>query len=668
MKKIVSIILSATMLFASAASVFAQPSDIPFDERPLTVDTEAINSAIKTMEADLKKSNNFDAVFEDYNALLELAAKNGDIEQINMAELEKINYGIDTTYSREFVNNNIDDAIKYGQDIKMAVKSILDSRYAEDFAKYWGEEKTAHVAAMYDNTDNTAKGYYDRYFELIENNADSIEFAKLLHEIVEYYNNDTKENTDYSNYIDFLYASKNTGYNTESVMGYCYNIMNSYWYYVNKFKNYGNSLGLSDTSESTEIDNPLETLSYVGKIDPKLKAAYEYLVKNNLCFCGNGRYRGATVPMASYGDAEILVSGSNVMGTLIHEFGHYQSFFNTEMSAEDVFFGIQYNSDLQELNSQAFELISTDYYSDIYSEDAEGKKFNKIVELLQNVAGISYPAMVEIALYTTDKQMTDEEFNENLTNTFGPNWYVDRASYFTQPGTVIDYSLALFDAVQIYDIYLHDKEAGVQKYLEACSYTNGQYGELTEKLGLVSAFDENAVEYLEKITEDIFKTEYDIDYATAIDYFENKTYLGRVTPTCQRVSVNGGETRTLFAYNSNGYNYIRIRDLAMLLSGTDKQFDVEYDADTFTVNVIPDKPYVSDGSEMFDVVNPVETAGQKTAGTSALLYDGQDISSGGSVFVNGWNCYLLRGLANSGVFGMSVDYDEENDTVLIYTE
>ena len=668
-KKLISVILSISMLFASVSAVFAAPSDIPFDERPLTVNITAINSAIETLEEDLKKSNNFNKVFEDYSLLLELAAQNGDIRQINVAELEKINYGIDTPYSREFVNNNIDEAVKYGQDIKMAVKSILDSKYAEDFTKYWGEEKTAHISASYDNTDKTSKNFYDRYFELIENNADGIEFAKLLNEIITYHNNRIKENSEYNNYIDYLYASNNTGFDTTDVLKYCYNISDSYWYYVNKFKNYGDSLGLSNTSESNEIKNPLETLSYAGKIDPKLKTAYEYLVKNNLFFYGNGLFRGATVPMYSYGDAEIIVSGSNAMNTLIHEFGHYQSFFNTEMSAEDLFFGKQYGSDLQELNSQAFELISTDYYSDIYGEDAEGKKFNKIVELLQNIVNISIPAMVEIVLYLPDfEQTSDEELNKTLTDTFGENWYLSCSYYFTNPGVVIDYSIALFDAVQIYDIYLHDKQAGAQKYLEACSYTNGQYGELTEKLGLVSAFDENAVEYLEKITDDIFKTEYDIDYADALDYFENKTYLGKVIPTQQRVSVNGGEPRTLFAYNNNGYNYIRIRDLAMLLNGTDKQFDVEYDADTFTVNVIPNKPYISDGSEMLDVTEPVETAGQKAAGTSTLLYDGQNVNPGGAIFVNGWNCYLLRGLSDSGMFGISVDYDEANDIVMIYTE
>ena len=53
--------------------------------------------------------------------------------------------------------------------------------------------------------------------------------------------------------------------------------------------------------------------------------------------------------------------------------------------------------------------------------------------------------------------------------------------------------------------------------------------------------------------------------------------MGKVFPTEQKVSVNGGEAQKLIAYNRGGFNYIKIRDLARLLNGTSSQFDVEYD-------------------------------------------------------------------------------------------
>ena len=58
----------------------------------------------------------------------------------------------------------------------------------------------------------------------------------------------------------------------------------------------------------------------------------------------------------------------------------------------------------------------------------------------------------------------------------------------------------MFNAIQVYDIFLKDKQAGIDKYFEACACEGDTYEEVTEKLGLVSAFDDNAAEYLKSIT------------------------------------------------------------------------------------------------------------------------------------------------------------------------
>lgn len=672
MKRVISAVLSLFLIVTSVTAVFAAPSDIPYDKRAVTVNIDGINSAIDTLQADLKKANNKDKVFEDYRALLDIAAQNGDVRQINLIELEKLNYDIPSSYDRYFINENIDNAVKYGNKIKMAVKSILDSRYAKDFAKYWGEERTEHIKGMRDNTEDFQKdkSFYDRYFALLDDGANSIEFAKLLRELIAYNTSIAKER-GYDNYIDLLYASDNMGFDTEDVTNYVENTVGDYYYYVNKFKNYGAYLGFDKVDESISVKDPLDALSYVEKIDPSMKSAYEYLVRNKLSFLAvTDKWRGITAPMPYYGDAGIIISGGSVMSTLIHEFGHYQSFVNSEFSSEDLFFGVQYSSNMQELNSQAFELISTDYYGDIYGENADGMRFRTITNLMQQLSGIAIPAMVEITLYSNDvTQISDEDLNNMLTSTFGEEWYKQQCQqFFTSEGNYINYSLTLFNAIQLYDIYLRDSGEGIKKYLEACSYQGGTYGELTEKLGLVSAFSENAGEYLKSITDGIFKSEYNMDYNTALDYFENSVYLGRVMPTAQRVSVNGGEAKTLFAYNSSGFNYIRIRDLAALLSGTEKQFDVEYDESAYTVNIIPDKPYSSDGTEMTQI-EEIKTAGQKSSGTFFLMYDGEPVQSiGGAMFINGWNCYRLRGLVEAGVLDLKIDYDAENDIVIIWTK
>ena len=648
MKKFISILLSLSIIISSAAAI-AAPSDIPLRERPITVNTEEIDSAIETFKADLAKKNNYDKVLEDYLNLVDLSLLMFDTRQLNMAEIEKYNYDFDIAYSKEELDKNYDDTQEYEKKIDLAIKSALESDYADKFKERWGEIRTDMIVSIDDKIDNIYKGFYDRYYELLDSNADSVEFAELLKEITKYGPVGGGTLWDYCNKFD------------------------DYYYHVNKFKNYASHFGISDINGSIEIKKPLEKLSFVGEIDSSLETAYNYMVKNGLLFYDDSgsNYAGTTYPFATYGDAEVVVSGDkdSVFTTMIHEFGHFQNHFGEEYDREDEYFGQTGDFPLVEFESQMMELLATDYYDRFYGENADAMKFRELTEALMLIGDGAKCTAIEMTLYMPEAQkMSAEELDTYLTNYFGDYWYEDCRFYFVNPMSYIKYSLAMFAAVQVYAMYLEDADAGVEKYLEACATRGVTYEKAMEQLGLMSAFDEGAYDYLLEITDDIFEKEYGIDYEKALDYFENGTDLGVLFPTVQRVSVNGGEVKTLFAYNSSGYNYIGIRDLAMLLSGTDKEFDVEYDANTFTVNIVPDKPYTVTGAEMKNEVTPVETAGQKAAGTSALLYDGNPFNYNGAVFVNGYNCYLLRGLADSGVLGITVDYDTENDIVMIYTE
>jgi hypothetical protein len=668
MKKRLISVIAAISVFASSTIVsFAAPKDIPFAERPFTVNTEAIDTAIETLKADLEKSNNKDKVFEDYYNLLDLSSQNDDTYQLNIAETEKLDYTMESNYKRDELNENCSQSLEYEKNINLAIKSILDSQYSDDFKEYWGEERTAIVESITDEIDDAYKQFNDRYYELLRNNADGVEFAKLLKEIINYrMGYDDVDSEIISDVEEDDYSEDDE---SNAIWDFCVQF-GDYYYYVNKFKNYGDHNGMSDMNSDVTVENPLEALSFVGKIDSRLKNAYDYLLKNDLCFYqqSDEYLAGTTYMQYYYGDAEVLVTDYNVLETLIHEFGHFQVSYNADVSSEDVFFQENIYSPMAEFESQMFELIATDYYDEFYGENAEAMKFNLLTSNMQKIANAATMTTYEMFLYSEDVYSESaEDIDKYMSNVFGEDWYETCEFYFTLPGGMLQYALTMYDAVQVYDMYLNDKDSGLEKYFEACSYTDGSYESITKELGLVSAFDENAYDYLCELTDDIFMKEYNIDYDTALDYFENQTYLGSVFPTKQRVSVNGGEPQTLFAYNSNGYNYIAIRDLAMLLSGTESQFDVEYDADTYTVNIIPNKPYTPNGTEMQEI-EAVETAGMKSSGTAALLYDGNDTGFAKAIFLNGRNCYLLRGLAEYNILDITVDYDAENDIVEISTK
>ena len=69
-----------------------------------------------------------------------------------------------------------------------------------------------------------------------------------------------------------------------------------------------------------------------------------------------------------------------------------------------------------------------------------------------------------------------------------------------------------------------------------------------------------------------------------------------VVPTRQGLTVNGRAVQTQ-AYNINGNNYFKLRDVAAMMGGTASRFDVGYDEASHTVTVTKGTSYKTDTSE-----------------------------------------------------------------------
>jgi hypothetical protein len=70
-----------------------------------------------------------------------------------------------------------------------------------------------------------------------------------------------------------------------------------------------------------------------------------------------------------------------------------------------------------------------------------------------------------------------------------------------------------------------------------------------------------------------------------------------VSPTASEVYVNG-VSRSFEAYNIAGSNYFKLRDLAYVINGTMKQFNVGYDNATQAITMTAGLPYTPAGGEM----------------------------------------------------------------------
>ena len=87
----------------------------------------------------------------------------------------------------------------------------------------------------------------------------------------------------------------------------------------------------------------------------------------------------------------------------------------------------------------------------------------------------------------------------------------------------------------------------------------------------------------------------------------------------QALKVNGREV-LCSAYNIDGYNYFKLRDLAMLLTDTGSRFSVDYDETERAVRLVTGQAYAPIGGELTqgeDLSDSARPTGQR------IFIDGQ---------------------------------------------
>ena len=69
------------------------------------------------------------------------------------------------------------------------------------------------------------------------------------------------------------------------------------------------------------------------------------------------------------------------------------------------------------------------------------------------------------------------------------------------------------------------------------------------------------------------------------------------SPTNSKITIDGVEVK-FDAYNINGNNYFKLRDIAYSLTDTEKRFSVNWVAENNSANLITGEDYVPIGGEM----------------------------------------------------------------------
>jgi hypothetical protein len=152
-----------------------------------------------------------------------------------------------------------------------------------------------------------------------------------------------------------------------------------------------------------------------------------------------------------------------------------------------------------------------------------------------------------------------------------------------------------------------------------------------------------------------------MSYDAALAYLQSAAAPAlSAVPTASTVLVNGSPT-AFDAYNIAGNNYFKLRDLAYVLNGTAKQFEVGWNAAANAISLTSGRPYTSVGGEMAGkgggAQTPAATNAQITLDGGNVAFDAYNIG--------GNNYFKLRDVAESFDFGVA--WDGAQNTVVIDT-
>lgn len=145
-----------------------------------------------------------------------------------------------------------------------------------------------------------------------------------------------------------------------------------------------------------------------------------------------------------------------------------------------------------------------------------------------------------------------------------------------------------------------------------------------------------------------------------VDLSVSNKYNLVAKPSASIILVNG-ESIVFDAYNISGNNYFKIRDIAYVLNGTEKQFSVNWDGASGAVMLMSARSYTAVGGEMES-----KGAGDKTPTptTSRIMLDGAEISFT-AYYIEGNNYFKLRDIGTAFNFG--VEWESSNHTIIIDT-
>lgn len=132
-------------------------------------------------------------------------------------------------------------------------------------------------------------------------------------------------------------------------------------------------------------------------------------------------------------------------------------------------------------------------------------------------------------------------------------------------------------------------------------------------------------------------------------------------PTNSVIYVDGAE-KSFTAYNISGNNYFKLRDLAYVVNGSEKEFNVVWQPESNSINLVSGQAYQPAGGEMYIPEKKEDKAAKLTS--DKILVNGQPVDF--SVYnIDGSNYFKLRDVLET--FNIGVTWNQVSNAIEIDT-
>lgn len=509
-----------SVAFADSGTPNMKRADIHFSQMPTELhNTDKLYSDLAKLEALCVNKENKDKVLTLYKEISD------EMDLIYTAStINEIYYNKDVTNKKYAEQKNYYDKINLESTDKAytVFKTVMDSpcgSYLEEFVGSDIAESMKTFEAMSEESSELAiqeSELVQKYDQLNAVKYNSPEeknkaLGEVFKELVVVRDQTAKE-SGYDNYLDYVYESQ---FSREYSASDFEKVRKSVKRYIIPiYAQYSASI----TEEDGELVDAIKGNSgeYVlDKLEPHMKAfmpelneSFSYMRKYGLYDIDADEKKmdgGYTCFLNSYKVPFIYNYPYNTYRDykdMIHELGHFNNMFFYE---EHVISSDAYSMDVMEIQSQALELMFSEFADSIYGKEvAESAKKIIRTEMLATVMDGSVIDEFETEVYKNPK-MSLEEMNrtfKHINTSYGLDYdenetdqdylWTDIPHVFHSPGYYASYAISMLSAFDIWTKYLDDPDTAKDMYrtISLESY-NMTYEDAIAQAELLNIFDDS---------------------------------------------------------------------------------------------------------------------------------------------------------------------------------